>query len=159
MGRTDLSFNLGTCLSTLKTVLPPAAPQGVTPSSRWLPIAQSPGRGLLMEKAGFYRRQRAWADRGYPGTQRPVHVPCLGVLRVTASGNKGVSPETAAIRGGSFGAARLKGTRQVGQAVGEATSPRGPATPAEGGRAGGVQGPQPSRSKGCGRRGHKEGRG
>lgn len=53
MGRTDLSFNLGTCLSTLKTVLPPAAPQGVTPSSRWLPIAQSPGRGLLMEKAGF----------------------------------------------------------------------------------------------------------
>lgn len=47
MGRRDLSFNLGTCPSALKTVLPPAAPQGVTPSSRWLPIAQNPGQGLL----------------------------------------------------------------------------------------------------------------
>lgn len=68
MGRTDLSFNLGTCLSTLKTVLPPAAPQCVIPSSRWLPIARSPGRGLLMEKAGFTE------DRGHGqivGTPEP----------------------------------------------------------------------------------------
>lgn len=62
--------------STLKAVLPPAAPNGVTPSHRWPPTAQNPGQGLLKEKAGFCRGHRGrgqvlGTEGGSAGILRP----------------------------------------------------------------------------------------
>ena len=98
VGRRDLPFYLGTCLSTLKAVLPSSSPQGITFSSRWFRTAHHPGQGPLMEKAEFCKDAGQGLGAGVvvgtswvPGDQTPKCVcPCLRVARVprvTASGN------------------------------------------------------------------------
>lgn len=98
VGRRDLTFYLGTCLSTSKAVLPSSSPQGVTSSSRWCHIPHSPGQGPLKEKAEFCTNAGQGLGAGVvvgtswvPGDQMPKCVcSCLRVVRVprvTASGN------------------------------------------------------------------------
>ena len=103
LGRKGSTFNSGICPSALKAVLPPAAPKGVTPSSRWLSHSQNPGQGLLKEKAGFHRRRRGRGQiLGTPGFWQPKACACISKGPQSHSFWWGF-PETATIRGGSFG--------------------------------------------------------
>ena len=123
----------GLVLPCRRLACPPAAPQGVTSSSRGFHRAHHPSQGPLKEKAAFCTDSGwRWADPGYleSGDQMSRCLrPCLGITRVPriiASGSWGGSPETAAI---PLGPSSLEGaSRRWG--VASYKYPLGPGSPA-----------------------------
>ena len=89
----------GLVLPCQRLACPPAAPQGVTSSSRGFHRAHHPSQGPLKEKAAFCTDSGwRWADPGYLESgdhmSRCLH-PCLGITRVPriiASGSWGGFP-------------------------------------------------------------------